>query len=269
MTLLSELQTSILLARRARYISTSFWLVAAVFILAIMAAQFSGRQPATVALDVGLSAIRLLLPVMIVMLVQELLSREFDRRYFLTSLTYPRPRHKLLIGRIAATLLLVYLVLFLMALLLLWMTSRITLGYEQGTPPDLGMNYWITIVFIAVDLFVVTAMASFLALVASTPSFVLIGTFGFMLVSRSFANIIALLEHNRYVLEDTESYKHSLEILGYLLPDLAALDIRMASLYANTTLIPADWLASLTACLTYAIFLLAVAHLYLQRKQFN
>ena len=270
MTLLAEIQTSILLARRARYLSTGFWLIVAVFIFSLMAAQFSGRQPATVALDVGLSSIRLLLPILVILLVQELISREFDRRYFLTSFTYPRPRHILLIGRVSTILVLAYFILFVAALLLQWMSYRIGIGYEQATPPDLGAGFWITIALIAIDIFVLTTMATLLGLVASTPSFVLIGTLGFMVVSRSYSNVIALLERERYLfLDNTETYHHSLKILEYLFPDLGALDVRVITLYAKPELMPNDWHISMIGCLVYAVALLAISHIYLGRKQFN
>ncbi|MEN8168664.1 MAG: hypothetical protein ABFS08_00395 [Pseudomonadota bacterium] len=269
MTLLSDLRTGILLARRARYISTSLWLLLAILGLALMAAQFSGRQPATVALDVGLSAIKLFLPLLIILLAQELLSREFDRKYYLTSLTYPRPRHWLLLGRLSAILLLVYSAMLVMAIALAWVTSRIAMGYEQATPVNLGSTYWVTLAFIAIDLFVLTAFAGLLAITASTPSFVLIGTLGFMLISRSYSNIIALLERERFLLENTDVYRQSLGLLDYLLPDLAALDVRMISLYGKFGLLPTDWAASLAANLAYGLALIILAIFFLQRKRFS
>ena len=269
MTLLSDLHTGILLARRARYFSTSLWLLLAVIGLALMAAQFSGRQPATVALDVGLSAMRLLLPLLIILLAQELLSREFDRRYILTSLTYPRPRHWLLLGRLTAVLVLVYALMLVMALALAWVVTRIGMGYEQATLVDLGMNYLITLAFIFIDLFVLTAVATLLAIVASTPSFVLIGTLGFMLAARSYSSIIALLERERFLVENTELYQQSLGLLNYLLPDLGALDVRTISLYGKLELLPADWPASVIASLAYGLALIVLALFFLHRKRFN
>ena len=270
MALLPDLRIGFLLARRARIISTSLWLLVAVSGLALMAAQFSGRQPATVALDVGISAIRLLLPILIILLSQELITREFDRRYFLSSLTYPRPRYQLLIARLATILFLVYTLMFVMAIVLAWITSYILSGYEQSTPVDLGLPYLLTFGFIATDLFVITAVAGLLSIVASTSSFVLIGTLGFMMITRSYANIINLLEQRRFLFDsNTELYQHSLSTLNYFLPNLAAMDIRMASLYGRIELIPDDWLANLSACLAYGIALIAFTLLFLQRKRFN
>nr|WP_256206561.1 ABC transporter permease subunit [Pseudomonas sp. BAY1663] len=99
------------------------------FLTVLLSAQFSGRQPATVALDIGLSVIRLLLPLVLILMVQELVSREFDRRYFLNTLTYPCPRHSLLLGRFIAiaTLILGLLLLLAGALaVLVWLIDQAT-----------------------------------------------------------------------------------------------------------------------------------------------
>lgn len=269
MTIKADLRTSFLLARRAHFFSIALWLLLAVLGMALLGALFSGRQPATVALDVGLSAMRLLLPILVILLVQELLSREFDRRYILSSLTYPRPRHQLLLGRALTVLLLIYTLLAVMAISLGYLTVQIGLGYAQSTPVALGLPYLITIAHIGVDLFVLTALATLLAIVASTPAFVLIGTLGFMLIARSYAPIIALLERERYVVENPELYQQSLGLLGYLLPDLSAMDVRMISLYGQMELLPGDWLASLLANLAYGLALLALALFALHRKRFN
>lgn len=269
MSLLPDLHTGILLARRARYFSTSLWLFLAVLALALMAAQFSGRQPATVALDVGISAMRLLLPLLIILLVQELFSREFDRRYILSSLTYPRPRHWLLLGRLSSILLLVYALMVVMALALAWLVTFIGSGYEQSTPVNLGINYSITLAFIAIDLFVLTTLAILLAIVASTPSFVLIGTLGFMLAARSYSNIIALLERERYMFDNTELYQQSLSLLNYLFPDLGALDVRVIMLYNRLDLMPLDWLASIASNFAYGLAMIVLAIVILHRKRFT
>lgn len=269
MSLFSEFQTGLLLAKRARFLTTSLWLLLTVLGLALLASQFSGRQSATVALDVGISSIRLLLPFLIIILTQELLSREFDRRYYLTTLTYPRPRHRLLIGRLSTILLLVYALLIVMALSLGWLAAHIGSGMEQTTPISLGSHYLSTIGFIAVDLFVLTTIACLLAIAATTPSFIFIGTLGFMLIARSYSNIVQLLERKRFLVDNTEQYQGSLNTLSYLLPDLARLDIRAIALYGDMALLPSDWLATLISCMFYGVMLIAISLLVLHRKHFN
>jgi ABC-type transport system involved in multi-copper enzyme maturation permease subunit len=264
----SGLLVGLHLALRASYLRLAGCSLLVLTLAALLAAQFSGRQPATVALDVGLSVMRLLLPLVLVLMTQDLLSREFDRRYFLNSLTYPRPRHQLLLGRFLAVAALTLGLLLAMALLLALLVGLVGQGYAQATPVTLDHHYLVTIGFIGVDLLLLTALACLLAVVASTPSFVLIGTFGFMLVARSFAAIIELLSRDASVVGDAESYRAGVGLLGYLLPDLGALDVRMVALYGNMEFLPADWPWLLLSSLAYIVALLALAVWALQRKRF-
>ena len=47
---------------------------------AYLAAEFSGRQPGTVALDVGLSAIRIIGLLLVLFWCQEMVGKEIERR---------------------------------------------------------------------------------------------------------------------------------------------------------------------------------------------
>jgi ABC-type transport system involved in multi-copper enzyme maturation permease subunit len=260
--------TGLRLAFRARFawLASSSLLVLA--LAAFLAAQFSGRQPATVALDIGLSVVRLLLPLVLVLMTQELLTREFDRRYFLNTLSYPHPRQSLLLGRFIAVAALTLGLLLVLAAALALLVWQIGQGYAQATPAALGSHYLLTIAFIGLDLLLLTAVATLLAVVASTPSFVLIGTFGVMLVARSFGTIIELLTYSTGVVSDAESYRSGVGLLSYLLPDLGALDVRMITLYGKMELLPADWPWLVLSNLTYTAGLLALAVWALQRKRF-
>lgn len=263
-----NLTTCFLLAYRARLNGVAAGVVLAVILAALLSSQFSGRQPATVAMDVGLSAIRLLLPLILVLLVQELLSREFDRRYYLNTLSYPHPRHRLLLSRIFVIATLTLGLLTVMAVALAATTWLIGRSYVQSTPLALGTNYLVTIAFIGLDSLVLIAVASLLAVIASTSSFILIGTFGFMLVARSFGAIIDLLTQNSSLAGDAEFYQASLSLLGYLLPDLGALDVRAITLYNRVALMPADWRWLVMSNAAYIAALLALALQSLQRKRF-
>ncbi|MBA1262397.1 hypothetical protein G7020_05840 [Pseudomonas stutzeri] len=246
-------------------------IVGSLFVVAIgtlLSAYFGGRQPITVGLDVGFSIIRLLLPLMIVLLAQELLSREFDKRYFFYSFSYPHARSSLLLGRFAAMLALLLGALLALSLLQLGLVHFIGSIYPQATPVALGQPYLIVIAFIALDLFLLTALATLLAVIASTPNFVLIGTFGFMLVARSYGAIVELLSDQAGLVSNTEEYRAGLGALSYLLPDLGALDIRMLALYGEPAFLPSDWPWLLLSNLGYAFSLLMLAAWMLQRKRF-
>ena len=268
MQILPDFFTALRLISKARISWIIAGIVLVVALTTLLSAYFGGRQPATVALDVGLSTIRLLLPLLIVLLVQDLMSREFDKRYYLNSLTYPRARHRLLLGRFVALLALVLGVLLTLGLLQIGLIHLIGGTYPQATPVVMGQPYLIVITFIALDLLVLSALATLLAVVASTPSFVLIGTFGFMLVARSYGAIIELLSNQAGLVSKTEGYRASLGVLGYLLPDLGALDLRMLALYGQPAFLPPDWPWLLLSNLAYAAALFALAIWALQRKRF-
>lgn len=269
MQFLSNISTGLRLALRARFGWLAIGSLLALAFVVFLSAQFSGRQPVTVALDIGLSVMRLLLPLVLILMTQDLLSREFDRRYFLNTLSYPHARHRLLLGRFATVAGLTLGLLLLLAgalALLAWLIGQ---GYAQATPVALGGHYLLTIAFIGLDLLLLAAVATLLAVVASTPSFVLIGTFGFMLVARSFGAIVELLTRNTTVVGDAESYRSGVGLLGYLLPDLGALDVRMVALYGKLELLPADWPWLVLSSLTYTVGLLALAVWALNRKRFS
>lgn len=265
----SDFITGVRLALRARYLLLAGCSLLVLVSAALLAALFSGRQPATVALDVGFSVMRLLLPLVLVLMTQELMSREFDRRYFLNTLSYPRSRHHLLLGRFSAVAFLVLILLLILAIALALLTGGVEQGYSQATPVALDRHYCVSIAFVGVDLLLLAALAFLLSVVASTPSFVLIGTLGFMLVARSFSSIVELLSRDASVVGDAESYRTGVGLLSYLLPDLGALDVRMIALYGNMDLLPADWPWLLLSSLTYTVALLALAIWALQRKRFD
>lgn len=152
--------------------------------------------------------------------------------------------------------------------LLASLTHWIGDSYSQTTPPDLGLPYVVTATFIALDLLVVLAVGTLIAVTTTTPSFVLIGTLGFMLVARSYSAIVALLTRDTTLVGNADTYQSSLSLLGYLLPDLAALDVRMISLYGEWQFLPDDWPLRVVSTLAYAAALFALSVWALNRKKF-
>lgn len=259
---------SIKLAWSARFWLVAIWLLFAMTGVVLMAAQFSGRQPSTVALDVGISFIRLSLAVLIALLVQELISKEFDRRYYLYSLTYPFSRSKFIFGRLLASLCIVGFVLIVAALLLQVSILVIDQGYVQSRPVSLGLNYWVTILLMAVDLSVVCVVATLFAVIAKTPGFVLIGTLGFTLVARSFSSILALLGGDRIVVEDPAQYQESLSLVSLLLPDLGVLDVRAIALYDEFSFISLNLGWALLTIFFYVVVILGLTLWIFNKRRF-
>lgn len=264
----SDVLGSLRLVSRSGFFWIFFVFIVLLIFSSLMSAEFSARQPATVSLDVGFSVIRLIFPVAIVLLVQELISREFDARYFLRSLTYPRGRYCFLLARFSSVLIVLFFLLLILVFLQFLLVMFVSGSYLQATPVLFGRSLFIVFSFIALDFLVLTALATLLAVVASTPSFVLVGTFGFMLVARSYGSIVDLLSRDMSLVDNAEGYRASLGVLSYLLPDLGALDIRMLALYGKPEFLPVDWPWLVLSSLGYTIALLAMALWALQRKRF-
>ena len=230
---------------------------------------FSGRQPVTTALDVGLSILRLGLPILLALFVQELVGRELEGRLYLSSLAYPVSRVRWLLQRYLIVVFVVLLLLTLCALTLASAVAYLSLSYAQSTPVSLGWPYVVTILFYELDLLVLTSLAFFLAVVARTPSFVLLGTLGFMLIARSYSSVIYLLAQDAWLVTDAEEYRSGLGWLGYVLPDLGGLDVRILALYGELEMLPSDWPLLVAGSLFYSLALLLLAIWCLQRKRFT
>lgn len=260
------------IAFHSRLYSIAMWFTLALVVAVLMAAQFSARQPATEALDVGISVIRLALPLLAVLLAQELFGREFERKLFLKSFTYPRARVYWLLGRVAAILIIGIGMLVIMGLVLSLLALYANGTYKQATPISYGLPYLITMAYIVVDFLVVIAIATLLAISATTPSFVLIGTIGFILIARSYTPIIELLRHNPTVVSEFSNprlYQDSLGFLAFLLPDLGRLDVRMIALYDNMVFLPENWPLLLAATLAYVAALLGLSVWVLNKREFS
>ena len=86
--------------------------------VAYLSGYFSPRQPKTVAMDVGFSGIRFSLIMLNLLWVQELVTREIERRTILTSLSYPVPRSHFLFGKFLAIVALSAVAALILGLLL-------------------------------------------------------------------------------------------------------------------------------------------------------
>lgn len=230
---------------------------------------FSGRQPQTVALDLGLSFARFFSAVFGVLLTQELIAKEVERRYFFTSLTYPCSRSIFLFGRFVAAYLLTLAVLFVMLLALAAAVYLFGFEYGQKSPVNVGGALLILSAFYAVDLFVVLAFSTALAVVASVPGLVLILSVGFIVIARSWSTVLRLLHDEGSRAIFTEQYREGFSWLRYVLPDLGGLDVRAISLYDNLSLMPSGIGEILMGAMAYGIFFLAIAGLRFEHRQFN
>ncbi len=268
----ADVRISLKLAYQAGFLTLIIWVLLSFVTVVLGASEFSARQPATVALDVGLSFIRLILPGFMILLVQELVTREFDRRLCLISLTYPRPRSIWFFGRLIAVGIVVLFLLLLLAVTLAAIVQCVSRSYEQATLVSLGVPYLVTLGFIIVDLAVVLAITALLAVTTTTPSFVLIGAIGFVLIARSYMPIIQLLQGADYLVDkfaNPKLYSDSLNVLNLFFPDLGTLDVRMIALYNKMDFLPGHWLPLLFSAILYSAALIALAVWRINRRSFS
>ena len=267
--MLSNMIVGSFLLFKARFFIFIVWLMIALLFVGLIGGQFSGRQPATVALDLGISFLKITLPILAILMVQELFSKEFERRLYLYSLSYPVSRFSFLIGRMLVVSIFILLILIACGFLLAVLVGMIGSSYEQARPVDTGLYYSLTLIFISVDLFSVISVAVLIAVVAKTPSFVLVGTMGYVFISRSYSSVVALLGEGGELVSNADQYQSSLNNLKYILPDLSSLDIREIALYGSIEFLPDDWLTSLTVCIVYSLAILVFSLWLFQRKRLN
>ncbi|MBU0751990.1 MAG: hypothetical protein KJ787_12015 [Gammaproteobacteria bacterium] len=268
MSVFAVISNSFRLTVRGRYLYFVFAILVFMAGATLMAAAFSARQPATVALDVGISVFRFCIPIFAAVVVQGLVAHEFERRYFLASMTYPHSRTVWLVGRYLTVILLVAAVLLVHALILRELVEMIGRGYSQATKTALGQQYWWVVGFAFVDFVVITSVALLIAVFATTPGLVVFGAIGFLLIARSYSSILALLDGATGLVTNEKTYREGIGLLHYLVPDLGALDIRATALYGRMDFLPAIWPQQVTGALLYILATTALAIWLFQRKRF-
>ncbi|WP_152987233.1 hypothetical protein [Pseudomonas sp. TTU2014-080ASC] len=252
---------SILLIWRSHLIALGGLLVALVAISAFCAGLFSGRQPATVALDVGISTLRLFTPLLLFLLVHEVMSREFSRKYYLRTFAMPINRANILFGKFFAVFLYMVFLVVLGAALLGGMAYFVSLGYQQATAISMS-GFAIFIAFFLLDVFVILSVSVFVSMITSSTGFLFFTIIGFSIVSRTYYSVIQLLA-------DGAPLESGISMLKWLVPDLGSLDIRGVALYGKIEFLPDQWALLIAGTLGYAVLFLAFAVMALQNKRFS
>lgn len=234
---------------------------------ALLAGSFSGRQPLTVSLDVGLSGLRFVLLLMVLLWVQDLLARDIERKTIYFVLAYPVSRGQFLASRFIAVLALSALALLVVGGALWLMLQLFGSGYSGLVPPDLGSAYLWALLGIWLDLMVVAAFAILLASLSTTPYLPLLLGFAFALAARGLGSTIAYLRSARSDPLHETLFSPLLEHAYVWLPDLSRLDWRGLSLYRLAPDYTSMGLAVLNAG-AYTLLLLVLAMMIFKRRNF-
>lgn len=258
-------------AWRAGLRSQSFQAVLALGALlmffAFLSASFSPRQPQTVALDVGLTGLRLSLVLLSVFWVQEFVGKEIERRLVFFSLTYPVSRAGYLFGRYLAVLALSLLAALLLALLLLLVVLLGGGHYEQEFSVALGLPFWATVAGIWVDAAVVGAFAMLIAALSTVTALPLVLGIAFAIAGKGLGPALDYLAKG----EDEKlsaTYAPIVNNIQWVLPDLSRLDWRAWPMY-NLNAAPPELAWALIMAFGYIAVLLALAVYVLERREFS
>lgn len=240
-------------------------------VAAWLAAEFSGRQPETVALDVGFSLIRLFGALLVLFWITELLARDLERRTIYFVLAYPFPRSIYIFSRflaVAGLAAMAVIGLGLFTLTAWWLVSLS--GYPQAIPVHLlGGELPLTLLLIWLDLMAISAFALLVASLSTTPMLAFFVGMAFAVSARSLGPILAYLTTDDPLAQRLAVvYQPLLDAIHWLIPDLSRLDVRSTVLYGvwpdSTTLL---WASAHVAL--YAAIMLILAMLFFRTREFN
>ncbi|UPQ81989.1 ABC transporter permease [Pseudomonas knackmussii] len=233
---------------------------------ALLSGSFSGRQPATVALDVGFSGMRIVLLLMGLFWVQELFTKDLERKTLYFVLAYPITRQQYLFSRFTSAALLMALAVLSVGGLLWATLFYIGPSYQQVTPPALDGRIGLVLVGIWLDLIVVMSFAIMISTLSTTPLLPILIGLGFALAARGLGPTFDYLRNNPLANQQQASLLGPVLEYSYAwLPDLSRLDFRAWVLYdlpANY----ADFGYATLLALAYSLMALFLASVMLQRR---
>jgi Cu-processing system permease protein len=212
--------------------------------------------------------IRITLVFLILFWIQELISKEIDKKTILFTLAYPVPRSYYLLGRYVAILVLAAISSMLLASLL-WLAVKYAGGhYQQQFPVNLGWNYWVTVLGIYLDAAVVAAFAIWISTLSTTPLLPMAIGFIFAISGKALGAVIAYLNSSDGKNDELAAqFSSSINQIQWLLPDLSRLDWRLSTLYSIP--LPTNQIAMATLmALSYIALMLCLAILFFRKREF-
>lgn len=262
------LYAAILSGVRSRSIQLLFGLALATLGCAWLASNFSARNPTTLAMDVGISALHFIVVVMTLFWVQDLMAKDIERKSVLFLLAYPRPRSSYVLGQFLAVAVLAALAVVIIGgllWLLLWLGPP---DYRQATPVQLGWPYGLNLLYLYLGVLVVAAFAVMIATLSTTPMLPLVLGLAFSIAASAIGPTYDFLQTSVYAEEANEAeLSRVLKGAMWLLPDLSRLDIRQWPLYGKAPTETVLWGGVCTA-IGYIALMLGIGMARFQRREF-
>ncbi|WP_374701373.1 ABC transporter permease subunit [Chitinimonas sp. BJB300] len=223
---------------RSRALQSIAILAVLLMFAALLASKFSGRHPQTVALDVGLSGLRLVLALLAVFWVHELVSRENDRKTVFFTLAYPCGRGAYWFGRYAGIVSLLLVACLSMGGAVFGLVALSGVEYQQFYSVHFGADFLGVLAACVLDSAVITAFTMLIASFATTSLMPMASGLAFAFVARSYGAVIALLQDQQSGAADLQEIQLPIvKTIGYLIPDLSLLDLRDLVLYGDNAAI--------------------------------
>lgn len=236
--------------------------------LAYLSSNFSGRHPQTIALDVGISGIRIISCLLVLFWLQELLAKEVDRRSVYVALSHPVPRWQYLLGRYLGVVIMLALAIFFLSAVLYALVAASGDGYKQAFAVQFGTAYLINMLLIILDGAILAAFTTLISSFATSPLLTFSLGACFALIARSYGSMTAFLQDkNGEGADISHIYLPIMQTISYLFPDLGGLDTREMLLYQ--TALPSTLPLTVLSCLFYAGFCLWLACRIFDRREFN
>jgi ABC-type transport system involved in multi-copper enzyme maturation permease subunit len=234
---------------------------------AYLAAQFSGRQPATVALDVGISAVRLITVLMVVFWCQELIAREIERKTVFFALAYPVRRADYLLGKYFGILGLTAVAILILSCLLIATVKISASGFLQSSPVDLGGGYWLTVALLFLDAATIAGFTVLISTISTTPLLPLALGIAFAMIARGLGTALSYLHDTQSGAADlANTLGPIVDFFRWIIPDLGRLDVRAAALYGQWPTADATvWPGAMCAAYIAVSMILAI-HVFSRRE---
>lgn len=263
------IRSGVLSGIRGRSIQVTFALGVVLIAFAYLAASFSPRQPQAIALDIGFSVLRFTLVLLALFWVQELFTREIDRKIILHSLALPASRAAFFVGRYLSVVLLAGLSVVILGFCLLLAVLLAGSGYDQEFSVGLGLPFWLTLAGIVLDVAVVSAVAAAVAMVSTVPVLPLAVGAAFAIGGKALgASVDYLARGADGDVAFVSRMGHWVDIAGWLIPDLSRLDWRQWPVYgAAPSAEHLFW--AIVMAVSYAAIALILGVRALQRREFS
>lgn len=231
-----------------------------------LSSGFSARHPYTLALDLGISSIRIMLIIMGIFWVQELFAKDVEQKTIIFALSYPVARSTYILGRFIGVCLLLFIALLIMGVILWMLINSVFFEYQQVTPINLGIGYIITLFYMWLSTVCIMAFSMFIASISTVPMLSFILGIGFAVGATLIGPTLDYL-----VKAEPDFYQNLgpiAEKLFWLLPDLSRLDIRDWALYGQ---IPESSVLvyGVVMVLAYSVLMLLLANLRFSTREFT